>query len=402
MKRVVIVLLSCLSVLAGCAGTGRQTDSEESLQKLQRETDQRLRTLEQSVSALDSRVAQLNNRVYEVRTSKGRKTGMTAVPVLPVQTEAATVPSVKGGSAVTLTSHGPTSSQTKTDSALAPHARRIDPTVPPREMPVKSQKVPHPGRQTAHVATIPSATPKPDVSTSEGPSASVSVPTSLGLPPENAPTSVSKPAVAPKPDIPQPTPVRGNAVPVPTLTGADVNLPPEKTGLGLPPMEAAPQSARNSSTAKQPMPDSGNNSVKSTPVRSSQQPPAPHKSSKAEDVAYKEAVRPALAGRAGESISRFQSFLQSYPEGRYAANAEYWIGEGYYAQGNYKDALAQFEKVNARYPRHHKNADALLKTGMTLSKMGDKAGAAEAFRKLVSQFPQSEAAKRARSQGLVR
>ena len=113
-------------------------------------------------------------------------------------------------------------------------------------------------------------------------------------------------------------------------------------------------------------------------------------------------MQPALSGRAAESIGRFQSFLQEYPQGRFAANAEYWIGEGYYAQGKYKDALAQFEKVNSQWPRHHKNADALLKTGMTLSRMGDKDGAAQAYKKLLAQFPNSEAAGLARSRGLAR
>jgi len=126
------------------------------------------------------------------------------------------------------------------------------------------------------------------------------------------------------------------------------------------------------------------------------------KSGKGEEAAYKAALQPAMSGRAADSIGRFQTFLQEYPQGRFAANAEYWIGEGYYAQGKYKDALAQFEKVNSQWPRHHKNADALLKTGMTLSRMGDKEGAAQAYKKLLSQFPNSEAAGLARSRGLGR
>lgn len=98
----------------------------------------------------------------------------------------------------------------------------------------------------------------------------------------------------------------------------------------------------------------------------------------------------------------FQQFLQQYPGGRYAANAEYWIGEGLYAQGRYHDALNQFQSVNASYPTHHKNADALLKAGMCLSKLGDKQGAGEKFRTILTQFPRSEAAAAVRSRGLAR
>lgn len=94
--------------------------------------------------------------------------------------------------------------------------------------------------------------------------------------------------------------------------------------------------------------------------------------------------------------------MQQYPQGRYTANAEYWIGECLYAQGNYKEALAQFQTVNTNYPRHHKNADALLKAGMSLSRLGDKPGAAQKYRTLLADFPNSEAARMARSRGLAR
>ncbi len=95
----------------------------------------------------------------------------------------------------------------------------------------------------------------------------------------------------------------------------------------------------------------------------------------------------------------FRDFLQKYPNGQYAANAEYWIGECLYSQGKYKDALSEFQNVNNSFPSHHKNADALLKAGITLSKMGDKAGAAEKFRTVIANFPNSEAARRARAMG---
>lgn len=104
---------------------------------------------------------------------------------------------------------------------------------------------------------------------------------------------------------------------------------------------------------------------------------------------------------APESIGRFQAFLR-VSSGPFAANAEYWIGEGLYSQGKYGEALAQFQKVNSQWPSHHKNMNALLKTGMTLSRMGDKEGAAQAYKKLLSQFPGSEAAGIARSRGLAR
>ena len=211
----------------------------------------------------------------------------------------------------------------------------------------------------------------------------------------------------------------GNAdVPVPAVPQSDLALPPEVPGLVPPlPGEAAP-SAKNGATQ---------NAAKAKPAAKATASPAPAapalapaaaaapvatpaaaqsaslpKSGKGEEAAYKAALQPAMSGRPAESIGRFQAFLQEYPHGRFAANAEYWIGEGLYAQGKYGEALAQFQKVNSQWSSHHKNADALLKTGMTLSRMGDKEGAAQAYKKLLSQFPNSEAAGIARSRGLAR
>ncbi len=96
----------------------------------------------------------------------------------------------------------------------------------------------------------------------------------------------------------------------------------------------------------------------------------------------------------------FREFLQRYPNGRYAANADYWIGECLYQQGKYQDALSQFNTVNSSFPSHHKNADALLKAGLTLNKMGDNNGANEKFRAILASFPNSEAARRVRAMGI--
>jgi tol-pal system protein YbgF len=120
-----------------------------------------------------------------------------------------------------------------------------------------------------------------------------------------------------------------------------------------------------------------------------------------EEAAYKAALRPAMAGRSAEGISRFQEFQRQYPDGRYAPNAVYWIGECLWDQGRYKEALEQFRRISADYPKHHKNADALLKTALCLSRLGDRAGASQAYRTLLATFPDSEAAGRVRSRGNV-
>ena len=127
--------------------------------------------------------------------------------------------------------------------------------------------------------------------------------------------------------------------------------------------------------------------------------PAP-RAAKGEKAAYEQALRTLNGGRTADGIAQFQSLLQQYPQGRYAANAHYWIGEGYYSQGKLQDALQQFKTVDQSFPRHHKTADALLKAGMTMSRLGDAQGAKQQYQQVIDRFPNSQAARRAR--GLIR
>lgn len=411
MKTLIVVPLACVALAAGCASADkmRQVEStSETNQKLLRETDQRLRSLEQSVNTLDTQVAQLNNRVYEVRTRSGQKTGMTVVPIIPPQPHKSAVVAPGQPESAQLTAHGPVAA-----SSTAPNARVIDPVATIRPIPAaapreagKAEAEAMPKASAAKATAPQSPAAKPQAAAS---SASLALPPEAASPPA-APAARGNGAVQPM--LPPVAAAGGNPdVPVPSVPVSDLALPPEHPGLGLPPLPgdtAAKNGAKGkagkaaASPAPASAPAAAANATAAPAASAQAQPAALPKSGKGEEAAYKAALQPALSGRAAESIGRFQSFLQEYPQGRFAANAEYWIGEGYYAQGKYKDALAQFEKVNSQWPRHHKNADALLKTGMTLSRMGDKDGAAQAYKKLLAQFPNSEAAGLARSRGLAR
>ena len=251
----------------------------------------------------------------------------------------------------------------------------------------------------------------------------------MGLPPVAAPEPVVPPAVSPTnfanqgtnpPAVPaspasaassgKGAPADGHAaVPVPSLPPSNLALPPEYPG--LPPVEAAGSATPTATSAPTvraadpaaqtapAAPAKPSPSAAATQQAATQQAARPAKNEKA---AYDAALKFMTSGRSAEGITRFEGFLQEYPQGVYAANAEYWIGEGLYAQGNYQQALNQFRKVDASYPQHHKNADALLKTGMCLSRLGDKTAAAEAYKQLLARFPNSEAARIARSRGLAR
>jgi tol-pal system protein YbgF len=111
--------------------------------------------------------------------------------------------------------------------------------------------------------------------------------------------------------------------------------------------------------------------------------------------AYEVAFEALKAGRYAESAQLFQDFLQAHPNGAYAPNAYYWLGESYYVTQNYALAQQQFQALIDRYPTHDKAPGALLKVG--LSQYGQKQlGAAEKTLSEVStRYPGTDAARTA-------
>ena len=91
----------------------------------------------------------------------------------------------------------------------------------------------------------------------------------------------------------------------------------------------------------------------------------------------------------------FIDFIAKYPKHPLAGNAQYWIGEAYWAQRDYRQALLEFEKVFEHGPG--KAPDALLKIGLCYLRLSDVSRAQQAWQRVVSEYPKSEAATMARS-----
>ena len=78
---------------------------------------------------------------------------------------------------------------------------------------------------------------------------------------------------------------------------------------------------------------------------------------------YNTAYRDLIRGNYQLALSGFRQFVLQHPNSDLIDNAQYWIGEVFYAQGRYSNAIEEFEKVVRRYRDSDKNASALLKIG---------------------------------------
>jgi tol-pal system protein YbgF len=80
-----------------------------------------------------------------------------------------------------------------------------------------------------------------------------------------------------------------------------------------------------------------------------------------------------------QAIPAFQQFLQRYPDGEYAANAHYWLGELYLVKQppDLEAARQSFALLLSQYPDNSKAPDALYKLGKVQFLKGNREKARE-------------------------
>lgn len=96
-----------------------------------------------------------------------------------------------------------------------------------------------------------------------------------------------------------------------------------------------------------------------------------------------------------QSINAFEAFLRSFPQSRYADNAQYWLGEANYVSREYKNALQEFQRLIARYPDSSKIAGARLKIGFTYFELKNWSAARDELQQVIKLYPDSTVAAKA-------
>ena len=107
---------------------------------------------------------------------------------------------------------------------------------------------------------------------------------------------------------------------------------------------------------------------------------------------YRAAVDLLKAGKIEDAISALRAFLVHFPHHDYADNAQYWLGEAFYAQKDYTHALVEFRATIETYPRGNKVPDALLKVGYCYQALGQADKSRAVLEQVVNLYPKSEPA----------
>jgi len=100
---------------------------------------------------------------------------------------------------------------------------------------------------------------------------------------------------------------------------------------------------------------------------------------------YDNAFTQVRRGEYEPAINGFRTFLAQCPNHKDVENAYYWIGECYYSQEQYTQAIAEYEHLLKTYPDSPNVARALYKLARCKQEIGKKSEARELFQKLVKE-----------------
>ncbi len=115
-----------------------------------------------------------------------------------------------------------------------------------------------------------------------------------------------------------------------------------------------------------------------------------------EQTTYDAAMNMFKSGDYKTAAAQLADFVRRYPQSGYASNAQYWLGNAYYAQRDCVKAIAAQQVVATNYPDSAKAPDAMLNIGNCYIEQKNKKAANKALRDLIAKYPNSNSAQAAR------
>jgi tol-pal system protein YbgF len=104
---------------------------------------------------------------------------------------------------------------------------------------------------------------------------------------------------------------------------------------------------------------------------------------------YHEAFKLLQDGDYAGAEKAFRTFVQRNPKHPLAGNAQYWLGETFYARRDYQNAMISFAEGYKVYKASPKGPDNLLKLGITLSVLHKKQEACAVFARFAHDYPRA-------------
>jgi tol-pal system protein YbgF len=112
---------------------------------------------------------------------------------------------------------------------------------------------------------------------------------------------------------------------------------------------------------------------------------------------YQSALRDYNSARYDVAGSEFGDVLRYYPQDDLAGNAQFYLGEIAYRQGNYPAAIKAYDATVEQYSGNPKIPAAQLRKGEALIALNQKDAGVRELRSLIQRYPQTPEAQQARS-----
>ena len=114
------------------------------------------------------------------------------------------------------------------------------------------------------------------------------------------------------------------------------------------------------------------------------------------DVLYNNAVSDYNGAKYNLASQEFADYIKYYGNTDLAGNAQYYIADIEYKQGNYQQAVQDYDKVIEQYPSGNKAAAAQLKKGYAYINLDQRDAGVRELRALIARYPRSLEAQQAR------
>lgn len=153
-------------------------------------------------------------------------------------------------------------------------------------------------------------------------------------------------------------------------------------------------------TGKAPANTAGREPGAAAPPTAAPKPAVPRGEARRDDDAaarrdYEEAWKRLRERDYRGAIQQFKKFVERHADSSLADNAQYWIGESYYALQEFDEAILEFDVVRRKYPDGDKVPAAWLKIGYAFAELGNRADARLVLQEVIHRYPRSREAEKA-------
>ena len=89
------------------------------------------------------------------------------------------------------------------------------------------------------------------------------------------------------------------------------------------------------------------------------------------------------------AIQGFEAYIKTFPQSELADDAQFYIGQTYYADGKFEEAVTAFDQTLAAYPEGNVVPEASYKQGLSLDRLSETERAKASFTFIIENYPES-------------